>query len=267
MRLFWWPSASLKHDPGRFLITVPDNKRCRRLTILNPLTDFNRLIAAVREYGRPVRVAFEAPGHHHRTSVYHLATAGFEVKLVSSVALARTREALNNIWDKNDPKDAQVIFHMMEIGNEQFYHDPVVHGTSDIQKFSKPHNMVSKSKKEIWHRILTHYLPLHFPQADRFHRSSCGDWFFAFLNRYPSPHLISAISKDAFITEAWDIVGRKVAKQRLLTDIYETVKTCGGLLGASESGAVGIFGLGLSEGRALIARRNQIERRAVALLT
>ena len=40
------------------------------------------------------------------------------MKLVSSVAMARTREALHNSWDKNDPKDAQVILHMMEIGSE-----------------------------------------------------------------------------------------------------------------------------------------------------
>jgi hypothetical protein len=29
------------------------------------------------------------------------------------MALARTREALHNGWDKNDPKDAQVILHML----------------------------------------------------------------------------------------------------------------------------------------------------------
>jgi transposase len=85
------------------------------------------------EYGRPVRVAFEATGNYHRVLAYDLAAAGFEVKLVSSVALARTRQALNNSWDKNDPKDAQVILHMMEIGNEQFFHDPLFQGTNDIQ--------------------------------------------------------------------------------------------------------------------------------------
>ena len=51
----------------------------------------------------------------------------------------------------------------MEIGNEQFYHDPLVCGTNDIQQLSKTHNIVSKSKIELWHRILTHYLPLYFP--------------------------------------------------------------------------------------------------------
>ena len=114
---------------------------------------------------RPVRAAFEATGNFHRALAYRLGNAGFEVKLVSSVALARTREALNNSWDKNDPKDAQVILHMMQIGNEQFYHDPMLCGTNDLQELSKTHDIVSRSKTELWHRVLTHYLPLYFDSA------------------------------------------------------------------------------------------------------
>ncbi len=255
--------AKARHE---VLIAVPGKKRRRRLTVLNELADFTRLIAALKNYGHPVRAAFEATGNYHRALAYHLATAGFEVKLVSSVALARTREALHNSWDKNDPKDAQVILHMMEIGNEQFYHDPLVRGTNDIQELSKTHDIVSKSKTELWHRILTHYLPLYFPEADRFHRSSRSDWFFAFLERYPSPHFISAMSKDAFIADAWDVVGRKVAKERLLADIYETSKVSVGLPVGLDSDAISMFRLVLGEGRSLIAQRNQIEDRAVALL-
>jgi hypothetical protein len=150
---------------------------------------------------------------YHRTGA-PLWTAGFEIKLISSVALARTREALHNSWDKNDPKDAQVILHMMTIGAEQFYHDPLMHGTNEIQELSKNHDMISKSKTELWHRILTHYLPLYFPEADRFHRSSRSDWFFAFLELFPSPHFIAALNKDALIEAAWEVVGRKVGKER-----------------------------------------------------
>src|SRR5215472_13702878 len=36
-----------------------------------------------------------------------LIAAGFNVRLISSMALARTREALHNGWDKNDPKVRQ----------------------------------------------------------------------------------------------------------------------------------------------------------------
>src|SRR3712207_9033997 len=67
--------------------------------------------------------SFEATGDYHRGLAYRLLSAGFELRLVSSVALARTREALHNGWDKNDPKDAQVILHMLRIGATQRYVD------------------------------------------------------------------------------------------------------------------------------------------------
>ena len=145
--------AKARHE---VLIAVPGRKRRRRLTVLNQLDDFNRLVATLSDYDRPVRVAFEATGNYHRALAYRLGVADFEVKLVSSVALARTREALNNSWDKNDPKDAQVILHMMQIGNEQFYHDPMLCGTNDLQELSKTHDIVSRCKTELWHRVLTH---------------------------------------------------------------------------------------------------------------
>ena len=197
------------------LIGIPGKTRRRRLTVMNTLEDFQRLSAALASYDLPVRIGFEATGNYHRTLAHHLGRAGFDLKLVSSVALARTREALHNSWDKNDPKDAQVILHMLEIGAVQFFHDPLTAGTSDIQELSKTHEIVSRSKTELWHRILTHYLPLYFPEAERFHRSARTDWFLAFLEKYPSPHMISAMGRDAFIADAWDVVGRKVSKEAI----------------------------------------------------
>ena len=43
-------------------------------------------------------------------------------------------------------------------------------------------------------------------------RSSRSDWFLAFLEKYPSPHMISAMSREGFITDAWQVVSRKVDK-------------------------------------------------------
>jgi transposase len=199
--------------------------------------------------------------------MYALGAAGFELKLVSSVALARTREALHNSWDKNDPKDAQVILHMLQIGAVQVFQDPLVVGISDIQELSKTYEMVARAKTELWHRILTHYLPLYFPEADRFHRSSRGDWFLAFLEAFPSPHMITAMDKDAFIAAAWPVIGRRVSKAALLTDIYETSKASVGLPVAPDSDAIRMFRLVLAQGRSLIQQRNAIEERAAELLT
>ena len=48
------------------LILIPGKKRRRRLTVLNQLEDFKRLIATLIDYARPVRVAFEATGNYLR---------------------------------------------------------------------------------------------------------------------------------------------------------------------------------------------------------
>jgi len=93
--------------------------------------------------------------------------AGFDVRLASSMALARTREALHNGWDKNDPHDAQVIIHMLRIGATQCYLDSLKAGINDVQELSEMHEAIVKAKTEIQHRILTHYIPLYFPEIDR----------------------------------------------------------------------------------------------------
>ncbi len=155
---------------------------------------------------------------------------------------------------------------MMQIGNEKFYQDRVLCGTNDLQELSKTHDIVSRLKTELWHRVLTHYLPLYFPEADRFHRSPRSEWFFSFLERYTSPLFISAMDQETFIAEAWDVVGRKVSKERFLADIYQTSKSSVGLTIIPASEAARMFRLALSKVRSLIAQRNQIEDRAVELL-
>lgn len=73
------------------LIAVPGKSRRRRTTVLNTAEDYRRLIAALLEYGLPVTIGFEATGNYHRALMFALGAAGFDLKLVSSVALARTR--------------------------------------------------------------------------------------------------------------------------------------------------------------------------------
>ena len=167
----------------------------------------------------------------------------------------------------DDPKDAQVILYMLEIGAVQFFHDPLVVGTADIQELSKTHEIVSRSKTELSHRILTHYLPLYVPEAERCHRSSRTDWFLAFLEKYPTPGMITTMSRDAFTADAWQVVGRKLSKERLLSDSYATSVVSVGLPVQPDSDAVRMFRLVLAEGRGLVSQCNEIEARAIELLS
>ena len=255
--------AKLRND---VLIEVPSAHRRRRLTVIDRRDEHDRLVAELHALGRPVLVGLEPTGHYHRPLAWRLVQAGFDVRLVSSVALARTREALHNSWDKNDPKDAQVILHMLRIGATQPYHDPLAHGVNDIQELSMTHEVVSKSKTELLHRIQTHYLPLYFPKVDRFRNNTRSDWFFALLERFPVPASIVALSKEDFIAAAWDVAGRKVAKARLLGDIYETARTSIALPIPPDAPAIAMFRLVLAEARHLIRQRDAIEQVAGKLL-
>ena len=155
---------------------------------------------------------------------------------------------------------------MLKIGATQTYLDPIRAGINDIQELSKTHEIVSKAKTELWHRLLTHYLPLYFPEVARFAGNSRSDWFLAFLEAFPTPASITAYEKDAFIDAAWDVVGKKVSKARLLGDIYETAQSSIGLPVELDSPAIAMFRMVIAEGRSLIRQRDEIERQAEAVL-
>lgn len=121
-----------------------------------------------------------------------------------------------------------------------------------IQELSKTHGIVSRSKTELWHRIPT----LYFREAERLHPSFLPDRFQAFLEKYPTPTMITNMSRDAFIANAWQVVRRKVSKERLLSDIYATAVNFFGLPVHSDFDIARMFRLGLAEGRSFIRQRN-----------
>ncbi len=109
-------------------IEVPHYRRRRRLPVLNTRAEHDRLIEAESLWQAGDLRAFEATGNYHRPIAWRRIEAGFAVRLVSSMALARTRAALPNGWNKNDPRDAQVILHMLRIGATQCNLDAAVPG-------------------------------------------------------------------------------------------------------------------------------------------
>ena len=81
------------------LIEVPGRSKRRRLTVLNTKEDHDRLIEMLAQLDQPIIAGFEATGNYHRCLAFRLQEEGFGLHLISSLALARTREALNNSWD------------------------------------------------------------------------------------------------------------------------------------------------------------------------
>lgn len=256
--------AKLRHE---VLIEAPGWKSRKRMVLLNTAIEFRRFADYLHSLKYPVRVAFEATGNYHRPLAHFLRTEGFQLSLIPSLAVARTREAMHNSWDKNDPKDAQVLLHLLKTGVTQHFHDPLVNQIHDLQELSLTYAQVSLEKTRMQHRLLTHYLPLYFPEIERYYHASRSAWLLDFLHAFPTPAFIARLSMEEFVKQAWPIVGRKVAKQRLLEDIYRTAQSSIGLPVAADSEAIAMFRVVLDEMTRLCQLRQQLEQRAEAHLS
>lgn len=243
------------------LIQLPDESR-KKFVVANKLSDFQEFSAYLKSLKLPCVIGLEATGNYHRPLAYYLHQEGFELKLISSVAAARTREAMYNSWDKNDPKDAQVILHMLKTGLTQTYHDPMLHRINDIQELSKTYYQVSLRKTRVQHSIMTHYLPLYFPEVQKYFHASRAQWFSSLLLRFPSPNSVMKYSREEFIEAAREVAGRKVNKSVWLTDFYETAASSIGLPVDEDSEAMYMFRIVLQEHQDLCRLRQSIEERA-----
>jgi transposase len=248
------------------LVEPPPPKRRSRLRLLNNREEFEHLTDYLCGLKSAVVVGFEATGNYHRPLAYFLHRQGFELRLISTLALARTREAMHNSWDKNDPKDAQVILHLLKTGLTQTWHDPMVNGINDVQELSKTHFQVTLARVRIWNTLRNHYFALYFPEIDRFVRSDHSVWMIQLLASFPTPASITALSEEEFQTQAWHLVGRKVNKRALLAEIYAAAKQSIGVPVVLDSAAIAMFRLVLEQYLSLHRLRERIAEQAAVLL-
>jgi transposase len=255
--------AKLTHQ---VLLELPSGKR-RVMRVANTRTEIERFVSMLLALAHSCEIAFEPTGDYHRPLAYRLGQAGFRLCLVSSIAVARTREALYNSWDKNDPKDTQVILHLLKNGTTQQYLDPLVTGHHDLQEMANTYQQVSLRKVRVYHSLVTHHLPLYFPEAERYLHSTRAEWFTELLLFTPCPAAVRRYSKAAFVTAASaHVTGRKVDKARWLADFYDTAGHSAGLPVAETSDAMRMFRVVLEEYRALCERRKQLEADVVTRL-
>ena len=243
------------------LIEEPDRRRRRRrLTVLNTREEHDRLVAALQGYAGPVVAGFEATGNYHRPLAHRLLEAGFELRLISSFALARTREALPNGWDKNDPKDAQVILHMLRIGAVQLYHDPLAHGlVGHPGAVEDPRDGLARQDRAL--ASAAHPLPAALFSRGRAVQGQRPQRLVPGLPRSVSDASLDHRAREGCLHRRG--LGRCRAQGlqtacplRYLRDGALPI----GLPVASDSGAVAMFRMVLAEGRSLIRQRDEIER-------
>jgi transposase len=260
-----WVAIDIAKRYHAVLIESQDGHR-RRFRMASLQEDHQRLMDWLHTLPDPIRVAMEPTGDCHRTLAYRLVQEGFEVCLVSTVAVARYREAVFNSWDKNDPKDASVILELLKRGMILRYVDPLLTGHHGLQELSKTHYQVSLARTRFQHSLMTHYLPLYFPEIERYFHSSNTDWFARFMLRFPTAASIRTLSWDDFHHEARDLVGRKVNKQAWLQELYTCATHSIGLPVVEDSIEVQSFRLQLRRFQQRVEQRDALAEQAHRLL-
>jgi len=240
--------------------------KVRGLKVSSQRSGLEQLTRTLLKQGLPVRTALEPTADYHRPLAYWLLTHGIEVHLASSLACARIRDAMYNSWDKHDRKDARVILYLLEQGLTSPFHDPLLEGYLDLQELSNTYHQIALARARCYHSLINHYLQLFFPEMERFLNSSRAEWFCRFLLKFPSPSTINRLTKTEFAKEAWDIIGRKVAKRRLLGEIYDLACTSIALPVPEDAHAIHTFRMQLERYLALTAMRRDLEQQADGIL-
>lgn len=261
-----WVAIDIAKASNDILVELPNGKK-KTFKVVNRMEDYLQFIDYIKSFEVDCIAGFEATADYHRAFAFHLQKAGVQVKLISSFSAAKTREALYNSWDKNDRKDAQVILHLLKTGCTQKFYDPLLENINDIQEIAKTYHQISMRKVRIQHSIMNHYLPLYFPEVEKYFHSSRAKWFTSILHRFPTPASITQYTFDDFVDAAWDVSGRKVNKKGWLFDLYETAKMSIGLPVDINSQAVAMFRLILQEHQNLCQHMKDIEKNAEQMLS
>lgn len=253
-----WVAMDIAKMAHQVLVEAPGGRR-RAMRIANTAAEIDRLVTYLQALPPPCTIAFEPTGDYHRAVMHRLGQAGFALRQVSSLAVARTRDAMYNSWDKNDPKDAQVILHLLKTGTTQRFVDPLVSGHHDLQEMANTYQQVSLRKVRLPHAIVTHHLPLYFPEAERYLHRSRAEWVTDVLRLTPCPAAVRQYSKAAFIAAARvQVAGRKTDKTRWLADFYETAGRSVALPVRADSVAISMFRVVLEEYQQLCRRRKAL---------
>jgi transposase len=261
-----WVAIDIAKGVNVALVEHCDGRR-QTFRFVHQRDDYDRLVAFLRACASPCRIALEPTADYHRTIAHRLVSEGFDLVLVSSIAGARLREAVFNSWDKNDPKDAQVILRLLKQGVTQRYCDPLIMGSHDLQELSKTYHHIACARTRLQHVLVTHYLTLYFPEIERFWSTQRNEWFIRLLLQFPTPASIVALSFDHFREAIWTSMGRRVHKQAKIEEIYALAARSIALPVDADSAAVTTFRLQLSRYLQLCEARKALDAQADALLS
>jgi len=165
--------AKEKHQA--FFGTATGKTLFKRLVFNNNKEGFEKLLTQidavmVQNNLSPAVLGMEPTGNYHKPLGEYLIESGYQVVLLSGVAVKRNRELLDCRWDKNDTKDSANIADLISQGKCQFYEYPDI----NIRELRNQLSLKKRFKKQehgLKVRIRNNLLAQYFPEMDRYFKS------------------------------------------------------------------------------------------------
>jgi len=156
-----------------FFGTATGKTLLRRLVFENDKVGFEKLLThveAIRVQHALSKVVFgfEPTGNYHKPLGMYLVKRGFNVVLVSGVAVKRNRELLDGRWDKHDTKCAANIADLISQGKCLYYESPSA-TISDLRDLLSLRKRFKKEEHSLKMRIRNGLIAKHFPELDRYY--------------------------------------------------------------------------------------------------
>ena len=229
----------------------------RKLVFDNSMEGFEKLLETVRIHTKPKGLeipvfGLEATANYHKPLGEFLIRRGFQVVLVSGVAVRRNRELLDGRWDKNDTKDAANVADLVSQGKVLFYDYPSP-AVREIQSLVSLKIKLKKMETGLLVRIRNHILAMYFPELDRFCQRG-PDLSLAVIRRMLDPKRIAEMDFADFCMET---IGRypKPNQQLRLAAILNAARNS---VGCGFTEAAGFEAAMLVE--SLLDTRGQVKR-------
>ncbi len=173
----------------------------RRLVFKNHLAGFCNLVevsnALLLQNGLS-KLAFgmEPTGNYHKPLGSWLIGQGYDVFLVSGIAVKRNRELLDGRWDKNDKKCAANIADLL-IQGKCLYYDLPDPDIDSLRSLLSLRERMKKTSHILKMRIRNNLIAKHFPEYDSI-CTNCPQISFLVVKHCLSPKKIAAMEFGKF---------------------------------------------------------------------
>ena len=163
----------------------------------------------------------ESTANYHKPVAESLIQKGYEVVLLSSVAVKRNRELLDGRWDKNDKKDAANIADIISQG-KCLYYDYPCRSMKSIRTLLSLKRKLTKQKHALKMRIRGQIIAPYFPEMDVFFKTN-EEVCLASIHGCLDPKKLSELDYSLFY--GWITSKPKnITQQRRIKDLWEVSK-------------------------------------------